>query len=190
MFLFFFFFNLWLCCTACGILVPWPGIEPAPSALEVWRVNHWTAREVLEQSWIKSDVKNQWPLCWIQPASAFLGLHRVLNIGAIQKWRIAHQIWIFSFSWETRVSGNRGSSFLKLARAELRFFRALWFTPCQSSPRTEAKIRCSVHPPYTLPSLMIKSLIIIHCMVFLTPASLHSFMLLILALKILGNKEV
>ena len=112
----------------------------------MWSVNHWTTREVQEQSWIKSDVKNQRPLCWIQPASAFLGSHRVLNIGAIQKWRIAHQIWIFSFSWETRVSGNRGSPFLKLARAELRFLRALWFTPCQSSPRTEAKIRCSVSP--------------------------------------------
>ena len=31
---------------ACGILVPRPGIEPAPPALEVWSLNHWTAREV------------------------------------------------------------------------------------------------------------------------------------------------
>ena len=29
------FFSFWLHCLACGILVPWPGIEPAPSALEV-----------------------------------------------------------------------------------------------------------------------------------------------------------
>ena len=27
------------------ILVPWPGIEPAPLAEEVWSPNHWTARE-------------------------------------------------------------------------------------------------------------------------------------------------
>ena len=28
---FFFFFSLsWLCCSACGSLVPWPGIEPGP----------------------------------------------------------------------------------------------------------------------------------------------------------------
>ena len=29
------------------ILVPWPGIEPALPALEVRRLNHWIAREVL-----------------------------------------------------------------------------------------------------------------------------------------------
>ena len=40
-----FFFFFWLCLEACGILVPWPGIEPAPSAVEVWSPNHWTARE-------------------------------------------------------------------------------------------------------------------------------------------------
>ena len=31
---------------ACGILVPGPGIEPAPPALEAWSPNHWTTREV------------------------------------------------------------------------------------------------------------------------------------------------
>ena len=31
---------------ACRILVPWPGIEPLPSAVEVQNLNHWTAREV------------------------------------------------------------------------------------------------------------------------------------------------
>ena len=39
-------FFFWLHCTACGILVPRPGIEPAPPALEAWSLNHWTAREV------------------------------------------------------------------------------------------------------------------------------------------------
>ena len=32
---------------ACGILVPWPGIEPMPPALQAWSLNHWTTREVL-----------------------------------------------------------------------------------------------------------------------------------------------
>ena len=32
---------------ACGILFPWPGVEPVPLALEVQSLNHWTAREVL-----------------------------------------------------------------------------------------------------------------------------------------------
>ena len=40
---FFFFFPG---CTACGILVPQPGIEPVPPALEARSLNHWTAREV------------------------------------------------------------------------------------------------------------------------------------------------
>ena len=31
---------------ACGILVPQPGIEPTPPAVEAQSRNHWTAREV------------------------------------------------------------------------------------------------------------------------------------------------
>ena len=30
----------------CGILVPWPGIEPGPPVVEAQNPNHWTAREV------------------------------------------------------------------------------------------------------------------------------------------------
>ena len=30
---------------ACRILVPWPGIEPVPHAMEAQSPNHWTARE-------------------------------------------------------------------------------------------------------------------------------------------------
>ena len=37
----------WLCPRACGILVPGPGIEPLPPAVEAWSLNHWTTREVL-----------------------------------------------------------------------------------------------------------------------------------------------
>ena len=33
-------------CTACGILVPQPRIEPMPPAVEAQSLNHWTAREV------------------------------------------------------------------------------------------------------------------------------------------------
>ena len=31
---------------AYGILVPQPGIEPLTLTLEVWSLNHWTARKV------------------------------------------------------------------------------------------------------------------------------------------------
>ena len=37
----------WLRCIACGILVPWPRIEPMSPALEAQSLNHWTAGEVL-----------------------------------------------------------------------------------------------------------------------------------------------
>ena len=35
-------------CVAYGILVPQPGIEPAPPALEGQSLNHWTTREAPE----------------------------------------------------------------------------------------------------------------------------------------------
>ena len=46
--LFGFFFFFWPYHTAYGILVPLPGIEPAPhpSAVEARSLNHWTTREV------------------------------------------------------------------------------------------------------------------------------------------------
>ena len=40
-------------CVACVILVPWPGIEPMPPAVEAWSLNHWTAREVLTFFFVK-----------------------------------------------------------------------------------------------------------------------------------------
>ena len=30
---------------ACGILVPGPGMEPTPPALEAWGINHWLTRK-------------------------------------------------------------------------------------------------------------------------------------------------
>ena len=39
------FFFILPCCVTCGILVPWPGIEPGPSAVRIESPNHWTARE-------------------------------------------------------------------------------------------------------------------------------------------------
>ena len=44
MFFFFLFFSL--CRVACGILVPWPGIEPTPPTLEAWSLTHWNVREI------------------------------------------------------------------------------------------------------------------------------------------------
>ena len=40
-----FSFFFWLCCMACGILVPQPGIEPMPPAVEDQGLSHWLARK-------------------------------------------------------------------------------------------------------------------------------------------------
>ena len=35
------FFFFWLCCVACGVLVPWPVIKLVPLALGAQSLNHW-----------------------------------------------------------------------------------------------------------------------------------------------------
>ena len=35
-------------CMACGILVPWPGIEPGPAAVKAQSPNYWATREFLK----------------------------------------------------------------------------------------------------------------------------------------------
>ena len=43
----FLFLHFWLCYTAHGIPVTWPGIDPMPPVFKVRGPNHWTAWEVL-----------------------------------------------------------------------------------------------------------------------------------------------
>ena len=60
----FFFFNKvshWLNLTACGILVPQPGIKPEPPALEAQSSNHGATREVPELMLLNYGVgENSW----------------------------------------------------------------------------------------------------------------------------------
>ena len=42
---------------ACGILVPQPGIEPTPPAVEAQSLTHWTAREVPKKIFFKEMTK-------------------------------------------------------------------------------------------------------------------------------------
>ena len=58
---FLFHFIFWH--TACGILVPRPGIEPAPPALEAWSLNHWTSREALKAYINKISVEQHKIIC-------------------------------------------------------------------------------------------------------------------------------
>ena len=54
------FFFFLAACTTCGILVPRPGIEPAPPALEAWSLKHWTAREVPRDLIQSCLCRHQW----------------------------------------------------------------------------------------------------------------------------------
>ena len=40
------YFSFWLHPAGCGILVPWPVIQPGPRAVAARSLNHWTTREV------------------------------------------------------------------------------------------------------------------------------------------------
>ena len=55
----FIFFSFWLCLVTCGILVPQPGIEPVPPALEPQSLNHWTPREV-PRPLSRHHIRKQW----------------------------------------------------------------------------------------------------------------------------------
>ena len=44
------FFSFFPHCATCGNLLAWPEIEPRPSAVRVWRPNHWTTREFPQSS--------------------------------------------------------------------------------------------------------------------------------------------
>ena len=64
----FIFINFWPCCAACTILVPWPGMEPAPPALEVWSLNHWTTRGSPREATVNMVKASVW---WCQWSSKF-----------------------------------------------------------------------------------------------------------------------
>ena len=52
---FFLSFLFWPHHAARGILVPQPGIEPVPPAVEAWRLNHWATRQVLLPFFLKAE---------------------------------------------------------------------------------------------------------------------------------------
>ena len=52
---------------ACGILVPWPEIEPGPSAVKAWSPNYWTTREFLPlEFW-----RHQQDLTFLEPGTVW-----------------------------------------------------------------------------------------------------------------------
>ena len=52
-------YFFWPCCVACGIFIPWPGVEPTRPTTATQSPNHWTAREVPENAIISAE-KSYW----------------------------------------------------------------------------------------------------------------------------------
>ena len=50
---------MWLRLTACGILIPQPGIEHAPLAMKALSPNHWTAREFPQTLALEYEVSSK-----------------------------------------------------------------------------------------------------------------------------------
>ena len=71
---------------ACRILLPWPGIEPAPPAVEAQSLNHWKAREVPTSPslWFDFLARDLACLHPLYDASSPTWLEQVVN----GKWRI------------------------------------------------------------------------------------------------------
>ena len=77
------FFFLAVPYTVCGILVPWPGIEPTPPAVEAWIFNHWTTSEVsvciLFEMWVWIWNNSSFSKSFIFFGSCLLCSHPVSN---------------------------------------------------------------------------------------------------------------
>ena len=62
-----FSFFFWWHSVACRILVPQPGIEPSPPAVEAQSLNYWTAREVpnkLNLNWQAQEFLDAYTRRW------------------------------------------------------------------------------------------------------------------------------
>ena len=51
---------IWQHCESCWILVPWPGIEPVPPAVEAQSLNHWTTREIPRSIFLSISHLQSW----------------------------------------------------------------------------------------------------------------------------------
>ena len=72
---------------ACGILVPWLGIELAPSALETQNLNHWIAREVPNTTF-KKWITNNTIKIWANNLKAFFQRRYTINPWKTWVWTV------------------------------------------------------------------------------------------------------
>ena len=98
----FFFFFFWPWCTACGILVTWPGIQPMPPAWEAQSPSYQTCREVpmspfLEFGQTYDHSTLAWKIPWLEEPG------RWESMGSL---RVGHD-WATSLSFFTFMHWRR-----------------------------------------------------------------------------------
>ena len=52
---YYYYFTFCSCSAACGISVHRSGIEPVSAAVKVWNLNYWTARQVLQSTFMQGE---------------------------------------------------------------------------------------------------------------------------------------
>ena len=52
---YYYYFTFCSCSAACGISVHPSGIEPVSAAVKVWNLNYWTARQVLQSTFMQGE---------------------------------------------------------------------------------------------------------------------------------------
>ena len=92
-------FFFWLHCTASGMLILWPGIEPMSSVVKLRSPKHWTTRESPSMTISRSPMLLQ------------MAFYHFLWLGTI----LLHACTTFSLSIPLSMNGERSGCFLVLA---------------------------------------------------------------------------
>ena len=96
------------CHMACRNLFPWPGIEPVPSAMEAWSLNHWTAGEL---PWVVIKIASSVFMCVCVHAQSCLTLYDPMDCSPPDS--SVHGIFQARMLEYIAISSSRGSSWLR-----------------------------------------------------------------------------
>ena len=124
---------------ACEILVPWPGIKPAPPALEAWGLCHWMAREV--QGFLYIFWNSAWhivgaPQCWLKSSLLSYSAQTVMTehprLGRLNKQKLTSPS---SGGWKSKIreplwSDSGENSLLGLQTAAFPIYTHMDFPYC------------------------------------------------------------
>ena len=104
------FFFFWLCHAACGILVPWPGIEPTAPRLGTQRPNYRTSKEVPESICLRPDLgPSSRCCCLVTSGPPGSSVYRILQ-ARILEWvampSSRGSSWPRDWTWVSYIAGK------------------------------------------------------------------------------------